>query len=136
MHKLKPVKQKLWKLVQVEELEVKRNGDFGMDNVSIKRTSILKDEKDILDVKKDLEKIKNAYNMGTEGEKKKVIDEIYDSYYWMNGAIALLPSTGTKSKDQMTETDCQYILEVQHSFLELYSQGKEINFIQKEIRNF
>lgn len=107
-----------------------------MDNINFKRTSIWKDGKDILDVKGDLEKIKNAYNIENKDRKKKVIGEIYDSYYWMSGAIALLPSTGTKNKEQTTEIDYQYILGVQHSFLELYCQGKEINFIQEEIRNY
>lgn len=107
-----------------------------MDNVSIKRTSILKDGKDIKDIRKDIEKIEYAYNMGNEAMKQKVIDEIYGSYYWINGAIALLPSTGTKSKNQMTGIDYQYILEVQHSFLELYCKGKEIDFIQKGIKDF
>jgi len=56
-----------------------------MDNVSIKRTSILKDGKDIKDIRKDIEKIEYAYNMSNEGMKRKVIDEIYGSYYWING---------------------------------------------------
>ncbi len=104
-----------------------------MDNVSVKRTSILKDGKDIKDIKKDLEKIEYSYNMGNDVMKQHVINEIYGSYYWTNGAIALLPSTETKSKNQMTGMDYQYILEVQHKFLELYCTGKEIDFIQKII---
>ncbi len=107
-----------------------------MDNISIKRTNILKDGKDIKDIKKDLDKIEYSYNMGNEVMQQKVIDEIYSSYYWMNGAVAMLPSTGAKSKNQMTGIDYQYILEVQHSFLELYCKGKEIDFIQKEIKEF
>lgn len=106
-----------------------------MDNVSIKRTSILKDGKDIKDIKKDIAKIEYAHNMGNEATKQRVIDEIYDSYYWIKGAIALLPSTGTKDKNQMTKIDYQYILEVQHLFLELYCKGEEIDFIQKAIKD-
>ena len=104
-----------------------------MDDISIKRTSILKDAKDIKDIRKDIEKIEYAYNMGDEAMKQKVIAENYNSYYWMNGAIALLPSTETKSKNQMRRIDYQYILEIQHSFLEIYCSGKEIEFIQKKM---
>lgn len=97
-----------------------------------KVTDIIYDAKDIKDVRQDIQKIVFAYNNSDEATKEKVIREIYQSYYWMGGAIALLPKTVSKTDSQMNVKDYQYILEMQRSFLLTYEAGKTIEFLEQE----
>ena len=106
-----------------------------MEEQVVKRlTDIVHDAKDINDVRKDIQKIVFAHNNSDETTKEKVIREIYQSYYWMSGAIALLPKTVAKTDSQMNVKDYQYILEMQYQFLLLYEAGKTIEFLEKEDR--
>lgn len=95
-------------------------------------TDIIHDAKDIKDVREDIQKIVFAHNNSDEATKEEVIREIYQSYYWMSGAIALLPKTVTKTDSQMNVKDYQYILEMQYQFLLLYEAGKTIEFLGQE----
>lgn len=106
-----------------------------MEEEAIERTNILKDGKDIKDINSDMKKTEYAHDWGDEITKERVVRENYDSYYWLDGAIALLPTTVRKNKGELKVIDYQYILKVQYLFLELYRDGKTIEFIKKEIEN-
>lgn len=104
-----------------------------MEEQVVKRlTDIVRDAKDISDVRKDIQKIVFAYNNSDKETKKKVIKEIYQSYYWMSGAIALLTDTVIKTFRQMSDDDYRYILRMQYSFLLAYEAGETIEFLKKE----
>lgn len=104
-----------------------------MEAQVVKRiTDIVHDAKDKNDVRKDIQKIVCAYNNSDKETKEKVIREIYQSYYWMSGAIALLMDTVIKTYRQMNDDDYRYILEMQYQFLLLYEAGKTIEFLGQE----
>lgn len=58
-----------------------------MEEVSIERTNILKDGKDIEDINSDMKKTAYAHDWGDEITIERVVRENYDSYYWLDGQL-------------------------------------------------